>query len=424
MQASRPLRVLICGGGIGGLTAALSLAQAGAEVSIFESAEDVRALGVGINLLPHAVRVLDELGLSAALELAGVRTAELAYYTRHGQLIWSEPRGVDAGYHWPQYSIHRGRLLELLWQAVRDQLGENALSPGHHLASFRDDGQTVQAAFINRRTGAPAGHATGDLLIGADGIHSVVRSAFYPGEGEPKCAGRLLWRAISEAPAYLTGRSMIMAGNADHKFVAYPISPVSPASGLCLVNWIAELNLGEKARLPRRDWNRRGDKSSFAGEFRQWKFPFLDIPRLIDSAAEVFEFPMVDRDPVPRWSFGRVTLLGDAAHPMYPIGSNGASQAILDAEAIAEALRTCSNPIQALERYQEARLEPTAQIVHSNRRLGPEVVMQMVEERAPNGFVNLHDVISHQELESVALTYKRTAGFDRESLNAHTAQTV
>ena len=409
--------MLICGGGIGGLTTALGLAQIGINVEVFESAEDVRALGVGINLLPHAVRVLANLGLADALEQAGVRTAELAYYSRHGKLIWSEPRGIDAGYHWPQYSIHRGQLLQLLWQAATERLGSAVLHTGHHLAEFADEGDQVRARFIHRRTGASAGEYTGDILIGADGIHSVVRKHFYPDEGEPKPSGRLLWRAISQAPAYLTGRTMIMAGNADHKFVAYPISKVQP-DGTCLVNWIAELNLGEKAELPRRDWNRKGDKASFAPAFADWNFDFLNVPQLIDAASEVFEFPMVDRDPVPQWSFGRITLLGDAAHPMYPIGSNGASQAILDGEALADALAAERNDQQALKVYEGVRLGPTAAIVESNRRLGPEVVMQIVEERAPGGFDQLDDVITRSELEEIALTYKRTAGFDRDALNA------
>ncbi len=414
-------KVLICGGGIGGLTTALSLARLGVNVEVFESAEEVRALGVGINLLPHAVRVLMNLGLGDALEAAGVRTAELAYYTRHGKLIWSEPRGTDAGYRWPQYSIHRGQLLELLWKAAQETLGDAVLHTGHHLAEFAEADGRVRARFVNRRTAQTSGQYEGDLLVGSDGIHSVVRKHYYPDEGEPKCSGRLLWRAVSVAPAYLTGRTMIMAGNADVKFVAYPIGKVQP-DGRCLVNWIAELNLGAQAELPRRDWNRKGDKASFAPAFAGWNFDFLNVPRLIAGAFEVFEFPMVDRDPVPQWSFGRVTLLGDAAHPMYPIGSNGASQAILDAEALADALAAGGDDLQALRNYETARLAATAAIVESNRRLGPEVVMQIVEERAPNGFARLQDVISWEELEVIALTYKRTAGFEREALNARTGQ--
>lgn len=405
------MRVLISGAGIGGLSVALALHELGHEVQVFESAEEVRALGVGINLLPHAVRVLTSLGLAAALEATGIQTAELVYYTKRGQRIWAEPRGVAAGYRWPQYSIHRGRLLLLLLDAVRERLGPAAVRTGHHLDTFHQSGNAVSARFVNRRTGAPAGQADGDILIGADGIHSVVRASVYPDEGDPKCSGRLLWRAVSRAAPYLTGRSMIMAGHADQKFVCYPI-------GDSLINWIAELNLGPQASLPRRDWNRRGDKASFAPAFRDWRFPFLDIPALIDSAAEVFEFPMVDRDPVPQWSFGRVTLLGDAAHPMYPIGSNGASQAILDAEALAAAIGHPEGPVAALKLYEEVRLEPTSKIVQSNRKHGPEIVMQIVEERAPRGFENLDDVISPQELESIADRYKRTAGFHRDTLNA------
>lgn len=402
--------VLICGAGIGGLTTALALHQRNIEVRVFESAPSLRALGVGINLLPHAVRVLTNLGLADELAQTGIPTAELAYYTKRGERIWSEPRGLAAGYLWPQYSIHRGRLLEILWHAVTQRLGQQAIQTAHHLQSFDSHPHQVTARFHNRRANTAQPPQSGDILIGADGIHSVVRQSFYPNEGDPKFSGRLLWRAVSAAPPFLTGRSMIMAGHADQKFVCYPI-------GHGLINWIAERNLGPGAHIPRRDWNRLGDRSSFAHEFESWRFPFLDVPALIASAQEVYEFPMVDRDPVPRWSFGRVTLLGDAAHPMYPIGSNGASQAILDADALATALTANPNPIEALQAYEADRLAPTAQIVHSNRQNGPEAVMQIVEERAPNGFQNLHDVISQSELESIAQSYKRTAGFDRDTLN-------
>ena len=404
------MRALICGAGIGGLTTALALHQHNIEVRIFESADSMRALGVGINLLPHAVRVLTNLGLADELAQTGIPTAELAYYTKRGERIWSEPRGLAAGYLWPQYSIHRGRLLELLWRAVTARLGPQAITTAHHLQSIDNAPNQVTAHFLNRHTNTPQPPQSGDILIGADGIHSVARHIFYPNEGDPKFSGRLLWRAVSAAPPFLTGRSMIMAGHADQKFVCYPI-------GNGLINWIAERNLGAGAHLPRRDWNRLGDKSSFAPEFETWRFPFLDVPALIASAPEVYEFPMVDRDPVPQWSFGRATLLGDAAHPMYPIGSNGASQAILDADALATAVTENPNPIDALKTYEAARLAPTAQIVHSNRQHGPEVVMQIVEERAPNGFENLHDVITQSELETIAQSYKRTAGFDRDTLN-------
>lgn len=397
------MNVLIAGGGIGGLTVALCLHRAGFRCRVFEAATEIRPLGVGINLLPHAVRELTLLGLDAALAATGVATKDLSYYSKRGQLIWCEPRGRDAGYAWRQYSIHRGRLQMLLLAAVRSQLGADAVVTGHALAGFetRDDGVTAHF-----RNGA---RAQADVLVGADGIHSQVRRTFYPQEGEPQFSGRLLWRGVSAAPPFLSGRSMIMAGHANQKFVAYPI-------GASTINWVAELQVGgERAPLPR-DWNRRADKSSFLPAFQDWRFDWLDVPALVERAEEVFEFPMVDRDPVERWSFDRVTLLGDAAHPMYPIGSNGASQAILDAAALARAFTQHGVTPAALTAYEQERLAPTASIVHSNRRQGPEVVMQMVEERAPDGFDDVERVIPRAELIEIASRYKQTAGFDRRRL--------
>jgi len=410
------MKALIVGGGIGGLTTALCLHEIGFEARVFESVETIRPLGVGINLLPHAVRVLDKLGLLPRLAASAVATAELMYFNKFGQLIWREPRGLAAGYAWPQLSMHRGRLQAVLLDEVRRRLGTASVRTGCHLAGFEDRGPEVFARFVNRKSGATTVSDTGDLLVGADGIHSCVRATFFPDEGSPRSAGKMLWRATTEAAPFLTGRSMIMAGHAAQKFVAYPICPVVAAQGRSLINWIAELAVG--TNLPdRRDWNRRGSKADFASAFAAWRFDWLDVPALIEGAAEVFEFPMVDRDPLDRWSFGRVTLLGDAAHPMYPVGSNGASQAILDAEALAASLAATAEIAGALRQFESERLPATAAVVRSNRDMGPEVVMQMVEERAPGGFKQLGDVISQTELESAAARYKVIAGFDKDSLN-------
>jgi 2-polyprenyl-6-methoxyphenol hydroxylase-like FAD-dependent oxidoreductase len=410
--------VLIAGGGIGGLTAALFLHRAGVECLVLESSAAAGELGVGINLLPHSVRRLAALGLEDALAAVGIPTAELAYFNKFGQRIWSEPRGKAAGYPWPQYSIHRGRLHGLLLAAARARLGENRVLLSHHLVRFEQDGREVRAWFAARRGEEPSAQYLGDALIGADGIHSVVRRRFYPEEGAPRFSGRMLWRATTLTKPFLSGRTMIMAGHANQKFVAYPICPRAESRGEALVNWVAELTVGGERPPVRRDWNRRADKRSFAPAFEAWKFSWLDIPALIASAEEVFEFPMADRDPVPRWSFGRVTLLGDAAHPMYPIGSNGASQAILDAAALAESFAAAPDIEAALAGYERARLEPTSEIVRSNRRHGPEVVMEIVEQRAPNGFRDLDEVISRSELEEIAQRYKRIAGFDRAQVAA------
>ena len=412
------MKAIIAGAGPGGLTTALHLERIGVEVEVFESSRIIRPLGVGINLLPHAVRELTILGLDAGLARAGVATSELGYYNKFGSRIWREPRGLAAGYKWPQYSIHRGQFQMLLMDAVTRRIGEARVHPGHHLASFEPHGDGIVARFADPETGVEVGESRGDVLIGADGIHSVVRKAFYPDEVPPPYCGRVLWRATTTAAPFLSGSSMIMAGYADRKFVAYPITYPFADSGRALINWVADVFLGgDEPRMPR-DWNRQVGKEVVLAHFRDWHFDWLDVPALVEAAEVVYEYPLVDRDPLPQWSFGRVTLLGDAAHPMYPIGSNGASQAILDAAALAAALRSNPDPVTALGAYEQERREKTARLVMSNRQQGPEIVMQMVEDRAPNGFTNLYDVISQQELEEVANRYKAIAGFDRDHLNA------
>jgi 5-methylphenazine-1-carboxylate 1-monooxygenase len=411
-------KVLIIGAGPAGLTAALHLHRRGFDVNVFESVHTIRPLGVGLNLLPHAVRELTILGLDEKLAAISIATAELSYHNKFGQLIWREPRGLNAGYHWPQYSVHRGRLQMLLLETAQERLGRDRVHTGLHLDAFEQDDEGVTAQFIDRATGQRAGEVRGDVLIGADGIHSVVRRAYYPQEGTPPFSGRMLWRATTEGPPFLTGRSMIMAGHADQKFVAYPICPDAAARGRALINWVAELRVGgDQAPIPR-DWNRHADKTQFAPAFKKWRFEWLDVPALIEGAETVYEFPMVDRDPVPRWSHGRVTLLGDAAHPMYPVGSNGASQGILDAAAVAEALSNEPDPVAAFKRYEAVRLEPTAMLVQTNRQHGPEMVMQLAEERAPEGIADVTSLFAPGELEKIASRYKTIAGFDRDKLNA------
>lgn len=408
---------IVAGGGIGGLVTALKLHRAGVSVKVFESVENIKALGVGINLLPHAVRVLTDLGLAEELAKIGVPTLELIYVNKFGKQIWQEPRGHHAGYHWPQYSIHRGKLQMLLLETVIKRLGEEAVHTGHRLTSFENHENMVEAHFENKKTGERLGTYNADIMIAADGIHSVVRKTFYPNEGEPIFSGRILWRGLTESSSFLTGKSMIMAGYQDQKFVAYPVDP-EMANGRSLVNWIAELTVG--GEVPSKaDWNQKIDKEKFASDFTSWNFGWLNVPELIEQTESVYEFPMVDRDPVGQWSFGRVTLLGDAAHPMYPIGSNGASQAILDADELEQAILENSNSSaeHILKAYEEKRLTATANIVHSNRKNGPEHVMQIAEERAPEGFEHIHDIISQQELEGITSGYKRIAGFEKNTLN-------
>ncbi|MEU4163994.1 flavin-dependent oxidoreductase [Actinoplanes sp. NPDC026670] len=395
------MRIVIAGAGIGGLTTALSLHAAGfTEVTVHERADALRPLGVGLNLLPHAVRELTELGLGDRIAGLGVAPGTLAYYNRHGQPIWSEPRGLEAGYKWPQLSVHRGRLQMELLAAVRERLGD-VVHTGHRLLTV----QPPQAAFATADGDVTV---AADLVIGADGIGSALRAQWYPGEGAPIWNGLTLWRGTARAPGFLDGRTMIMAGDAVQKFVAYPIGDGE-------INFIAERRApgfaGEGA-----DWNRAVDPVPVIELFKNWRFPWLDVPGLLAAAGEILEYPMVDRDPVGRWTHGPATLLGDAAHPMYPNGSNGASQAILDARTLA--FHLAGKPLgEALAAYENDRRPATTALVLSNRRQGPEQVMVLAHERAPDGFAHIHDVLTPDELTEIATGYKKAAGFHPDALN-------
>ncbi|MBL8386265.1 MAG: flavin-dependent oxidoreductase [Burkholderiales bacterium] len=412
-------RLAIAGGGIGGLVLALQCHKHGIDCTVFEAVEKLEPLGVGINLLPHSVRILAGLGLLEDLKSLGVETAELAYFNKHGQAIWREPRGIAAGYDYPQISIHRGELHFLLLRHAVERLGAERIRTGHAIKRFDAGGDRAHAVFENRRTGAEVAEVDADLIVAADGIHSTVRALLYPGEGPPRYSGRVLWRGACVWPPFLTGRSMMQAGHANQKAVIYPISrKVFEETGNNLTNWIMELAVPGDTP-PRQDWSKVVDKSVFAGPFAGWKWDWLDVPALIEAGGTAYEYPMCDRDPLPRWSFGRVTLLGDAAHPMYPIGSNGASQAILDTESLAAALTGERDVPAALARYEAERREATAKIVLANRGNGPDQVMQLAEERAPDGFrTDVYEAISRAELEEISARYKQTAGFAKAQVNA------
>ncbi len=408
--------VLIVGGGIGGLTTALSLHAVGIQARVVEAASEMKALGVGINLLPHATRELFELKLDEQLAAVAIPTAEMIYYNRFGNRIWSEPRGVAAGYRWPQYSIHRGDLQMLLLEAVRQRLGTDAVRLGLAFERFEQRGDRVVAEFRERATGRIVTE-TADVLIGADGIHSAVRAQLHPGEGRPIWNGVHMWRGVTETQPFLTGRSMIIAGNHEHaKIVVYPISRAAEKQGRSLVNWVAEVKLGGHLSETS-DWNRVGRIEDVLPYYADWHFDWLDVPALIQQAYKVLWYPMVDRNPLPWWSTGRVTLLGDAAHPMYPMGSNGGTQAIIDARVLAWHLALNEDPVVALAAYETDRRERTNSIVLANRQTGPERFLSVVEKRAPKGFKHIEDVMTREELEAIAHDYKQVAGFQVESLN-------
>ncbi len=419
------MKIAIVGGGIGGMSLGLSLHAAGfQDVDIYESSPTIRELGVGINVLPHAVRELDELGLLDELAATGALTADFSYYSRRGQYIWGEPLGIAAGYHWPQVSIHRGELLGVLHRAVTGRLGEERIHTAHHLERFARDGDgAVSAQFVDHASGSAVGKVQADLLVGCDGIHSVVRRTLYPDEGPPRWNGVAMWRGITRAAPFLSRRSMINIGSSKQRAVIYPIQ-TGDEQDRPLINWVATRKVDDGREAPPQDWTHTAAREEVTEPFADFRFDFIDVPALMGATEVIYKYPMVDRDPLTSWDFGAVTLLGDAAHPMFPVGGNGASQAIIDGRVLARELALQPSTPGAVGAYDEQRRPVTAAVAQSNRRAGPHRCQDLVEERAPEGFTELSEIISDQELEDIAGDYKRTAGFEIESLNNRPSLTV
>jgi 2-polyprenyl-6-methoxyphenol hydroxylase-like FAD-dependent oxidoreductase len=402
------MTVLIAGGGIGGLALALMLQARGIGCRVFEAAQQVRPLGVGINTLPHSIRELAALGLLDALDDVGIRTRRLTYMNHLGQTIWSDPRGLHAGHDVPQFSIHRGRLHQVLWQAAVARLGDRVIAD-RRLTGVTQDADGVTARFA---AADGTGHtAHGSALIGADGIHSWLRAHLHPDDGGIRWNGIQMWRGAVDWPAFDGGDAMVIAGDAVAKLVLYPIAP-GETPDTRLTNWVIYAKVGDETTPPpgRESWSRRGTLADFRHLVDRLHLPFLDTAAMIAATPDIFEFPMCDRDPLPFWTHGRLTLLGDAAHPMYPVGSNGASQAVLDARCLADLLVSHSVP-EALRAYEAERLPATAAVVRSNRQGGPERVIDLVAQRAPDGFADVQDVATQAELESVVRGYASLAGF-------------
>jgi 5-methylphenazine-1-carboxylate 1-monooxygenase len=411
------VNVIIVGGGIGGFTLALFLHRAGIGCRVYELAPEIRPLGVGINVLPHASRELGELGLEFALAEASVLTREAVFFNRFGQLIYREALGRYAGYSDPQYSIHRGELQKVLVAAAAERLGADRIFTGWKCVGVDQDAIGATAQFQDTATGKALPPQRADIVVACDGLHSVVRKTLHPHEGAALYSGVNMWRGVSVWPSILSGASMIRAGwLASGKMVIYPIHDNVDGHGNQLINWVAEL---ETPQHKNRDWNRSGDINDFIGAFADWHFDWLDVPAFIRAAQTILEFPMVDQDPLPWWSRGRITLLGDAAHPMYPRGSNGAGQAILDARALTEALVAERDPVEALKAYETKRLPFTAEVVRMNRKNPPDAILREVFERTGDKpFRRIEDVISEAELVALSEGYKRVAGFDKQSLQA------
>jgi 2-polyprenyl-6-methoxyphenol hydroxylase-like FAD-dependent oxidoreductase len=406
--------IAIVGGGIGGLALALHLHARGVPCHVFEAVAEVRELGVGITLLPHAMRELAALGLASAMEAVGIENYESAFFNRHGQFIYSELRGRHAGYDLPEVSLHRGKLHKILFDTAVERLGADHVHTGHrfsHLAQTDDD---VTITFKDPQ-GNELPPVRSRVLIACDGVNSAVRRVFYPDE-QMAFTGINTWRGVTRFAPILTGKTYMRIGSIETgKMVIYPIIDQVDDEGRQLVNWVAELQV---EGVKQNDWNRAGRVEDVLSIFKDWTFDWLDVPKLIADADSILEYPMVDKDPVDQWTFGRVTFLGDAAHPMYPRGSNGSAQALIDARTLADELaKGDADPLPALHRYEAVRRPTTAKVVQTNRTTPPDFINIVVEERTKGQpFRHIDDVISQEELRKISDDYKKIAGFSLEAL--------
>ncbi|TFZ00518.1 flavin-dependent oxidoreductase [Ramlibacter henchirensis] len=405
------MRVAILGGGIGGLALALSLHRHGIACDVYEAVPEVREIGVGITLLPHAMREITALGLQAQIEAEGIENLESVFFNRWGQFIYREPRGRHAGYELPEIGLPRGKLHRVLYQAVLDRLGAAAVHLDRRCVGVDQDEHGVTLR-LQTSAGAPVTAEQAEIAVACDGVNSAVRRQFYPDE-QLAFAGINTWRGVTVHPPILTGRSYLRIGSiGTGKMVIYPIVDNVDGQGRQLVNWVAEI---QRPGSQMNDWNRAGAPDDFIDLFADWRYDWLDVPALIRGAAQIFEYPMVDRDPVPRWTFGRVTLLGDAAHPMYPRGSNGSAQALIDARVLATELAAGGGPA-GLARYEAQRLAPTARIVETNRSVPPDFINIRADELSGGKPFpgTIDDLISQEELRRISDEYKRIAGFALE----------
>lgn len=404
--------ILIAGGGIAGLVMGLTLHQLGLPFQVFERVAEPKPLGVGINLQPNSVRELFDLGLEAELEAIGVRTRQYGFYSKSGREIWVEPRGLHAGYHWPQYSIHRGQFQMMLLRVLRERAGEASVITGTGVAGYETSGTGATLILTDGR------RFDGNVILAADGIHSAIRKQMVPVEGDPIWNGAIMWRGTTQARHFLGGNAMFLAGHDSQRFVAYPISAEDPETGLAEINWIAELRVDPSRALSKGDWNRPADKAHFAPAFDGWDFGWVNCPAMIRASGVVYEYPMVDREPLPSWTDGCVTLIGDAAHATYPVGSNGASLAIIDARLLGAAFRDHGVNRAALLAYDAVQRPRVERVLRANRGKGPDAVMQMVEDRCGGVFDDIETVIPRTELAAHAEKYKQLSGFSVEVLNA------
>ena len=407
------MEIVVVGGGIAGLSLAIGLNRRGISCRVYESAPEVKEIGVGITLLPHATREFASLGLLEKLEAVAIENEVSKFFNRWGQLIYQEPRGRFAGYDYPELGLHRGKLHGVLYRSAQEQLGPAGIVLNHQCLGVDQDERGANAYFRETSSGAQLRPIRADIIVACDGVNSAVRRQFYPHE-QLAFAGINTWRGVTRRAPILGGRTYMRLGSIETgKIVIYPIVDDVDGRGRQLINWMTEIR---QPSAGMNDWNAKGQLEDFFPIYQDWRFDWLDVAELISSADQILEYPMVDKDPVPQWTFGRIALMGDAAHPMYPRGSNGAAQAAIDARVLADLIGQGMEPVAALKAYESARLPAANQVVEANRKHPPDYINVLVDQRTGGQpFDRIDDVVSQEELRKISEDYKRLAGFALDS---------
>ena len=407
------MTILVAGGGIAGLTFALTCHEIGVDVEVYEAVPELKPLGVGINLQPNAVRELYQLGMEPDLKKIGIEAEEWALLFYGAHPIWTEPRGTIAGYRWPQFSVHRGQFQMRLLELVQNRVGVESVICDAKLTRYENRADHVVAHFV--RADGSTFCREGDLLVGADGIHSKVRAQMHPNQPDVNWNGAIMWRGVSRSKPPRTKNSFVMIGGISQRFICYPVEPLD-GNGETLLNWIAELR-PDSAQVDKSDWNQKASAEAFMNEFKDWVFDWLDVNEIVARAEGIWEYPMVDRDPIEQWVDGRTVLIGDAAHAMFPHGSGGASQSIVDTRVLGAALQKHGETLDALKAFEARQVKPINELVMRNRGEGPMGVLLEIEARIANG-QSINDAIDPEAVEQFMFRYKEAAGTARDALNA------
>ncbi len=403
------LDIAIIGAGPGGLITALRLHQEGFSPRIYESVDALKPLGVGVDIKVYGAKELDELGLLDEFRAMSVDAEDSIFFNHYGQEIYAEKCGVHMGYLHEQRFVHRGYLQMLFYDAVLERLGEGSVVLGARIAGYRQDADGV-ILDVQHRDGRTE-QVRHDAVIAADGIKSAVRRQMHPDLAEPTYSGITMYRGTTLRKPFRGGHTILHIGDPRvSSMIIYPIANDVDGTGLDLVNWVVEYERPQTVE----DWNQIGTVDEILPLYESVKLPFLDVQQLMRDAREVYLFPLIRHEPLETWVDGRVVLLGDAAHAMYPRGGNGVCQAFVDAGVVARKLAELDDPHEAFLAYDAARREAVNRIVLSSRGEGYEVIRRMVAERTDGKpFDDIEQVLPLAEADEIFARYHKLVGQPR-----------